>query len=178
MKVARLLRLWVAAAAVAWAAQSRAATADGTLITNLASFTYRLNSGMMVTLSYGATATVMVARPAVLLQRVLTPTIQSAGGTLTFRITMSNASSYASAFAVTATETMPGNVKFAGGAETYALDPPGGTITPAWSTNAGANWTSGSYPATGQAGPLQLRWSADILGPKATGVMTYTVSIL
>src|SRR5688500_17248493 len=63
-----------------------AATADGTLITNVACATFSANpagtAGYAV--SYCATATVLIRNPCIALQKIANPTVQASGGDVTF----------------------------------------------------------------------------------------------
>jgi len=77
---------------------------------------------------------------------------------------------------------LPDNMKFYDptGTGSFDNDPPGSVtgIQPSWSAPlAGGPWTAG-YPPSGQAGPLYLRWSVDIVGPNESGYMCYSASIL
>jgi len=172
--------LLVLAASVLTARGAWAATADGVLITNHASATYKMTSGTGQVISYGATVTVMVATPAVMLKKVAGPTMQASGGTVTFCISFSNSGGLASAFDVTITDAMPDNMRFAAGTGNASWDPAGGVVYWAWSTNGGAGWTMGgtAMPTNGQATPLLLRWQVDVLSPRASGFVCYTASVL
>jgi uncharacterized repeat protein (TIGR01451 family) len=156
----------------------RAATADGTLITNVASASYRNTGGVYTPISYGATVTVIVATPSVMLRKVASPTLQASGGTVTFCISYSNSGGLASAFDVTITDAMPDNMKFAVGAGNWDTGTSDGlgTVTGTWSTN-GTTWGAG-LPPNAQGGPVLLRWTIDVLSPKASGYACYTVSVM
>ena len=159
--------------------RAEAATADGTLITNVASATYKMTSGTGQTISYGATVTVMVATPSVMLRKVASPTLQASGGTVTFCISYSNSGGRASAFDVTITDAMPDNMKFIAGAGNadWGTSDGDGVVYAVWSTNGGGGWTAGT-PANAQGGPVLLRWTIDVLSPKASGMVCYTVSVM
>jgi uncharacterized repeat protein (TIGR01451 family) len=161
------------------AGTASALTADGVLITNLAWGTYRTTSNPVAqNITYGATANVLVATPMIQLRKTTSATIQVAGGIVTFCLSYSNTSSLTSALNVVVADKMPDNMKFTdpGGGAIFDNDPPGGTMTPAYSFNNTA-WTTG-VPTSGQAGPLYLRWTTDVVGPKESAYMCYTVSIL
>jgi len=165
-----------------------AATADGTLITNLASatFTQNLLSGPAVTISYGATSYVIVATPCVMLRKAGNTTIQAAGGTVTFCITFSNCSDWASAMNVVVTDAVPTNCRFVSTPVNQVWSPDGSNVTTAWTSN-GALWNSAPAvsPLWGfPTSPIEtypsviLKWTVDALGPGASGYICYTVSIL
>lgn len=167
-----------------------AATVDGALITNLACATYTLNrgTGPMVTISYCATAVVQVATPCVMLRKSGNTTIQAAGGTVTFCITFSNCSDWASAMNVVVTDVVPVNTRFVSTPANLVWEPEGSTMTTAWSSNGGTTWMSGpsavgptyGYPVSPvETWPdVRLKWTIDALGPGASGYVCYTVSIL
>jgi uncharacterized repeat protein (TIGR01451 family) len=114
-----------------------------------------------------------------MLKKTASPTMQASGGVVTFCITYSNSGAWASAFDVTITDVMPDNMKFIAGGNTDGGTSDGaGTVYGAWSTNGGTNWTSGTWPNNGQAGPVSLRWQVDVLSPKASGFVCYTVSVM
>lgn len=159
-----------------------ATTAEGTLITNLASATFRDNGGVQREISYGATSWVLVATPAMMLSKNANPTLVTSGGTVTFCITFSNASALTSATNLVIADHVPDNVRFVN--DVAIQDPPGGGITPAWSTD-NANWGLLWPPNVGQgptsSGPATgvfLRWTVDVIGPRQTGYVCYSVSIL
>jgi hypothetical protein len=78
---------------------------------------------------------------------------------------------------VSITDAMPDNMKFAGpGVYPPDTSDGDGTSYAAWSTNGGAAWTAG-VPTGGQATPLLLRWTVDVLSPKASGFVCYAVSV-
>jgi len=164
------------------AGPAMALTADGVLLTNLAWATYRISSGLGQNITYGATANVIVATPNLQLKKNASATMQVAGGMVTFCLSFSNTSSLTSAINVVVNDRLPDNMKFYDptGTGSFDNDPPGSVtgIQPAWSapTTAGP-WTAG-YPPSGQAGPLYLRWSVDIVGPNESGYMCYSASIL
>ena len=153
-----------------------ATTSEGTLITNLASATFKDKTGVMREISYGATSWVLVATPSIMLSKMATPTIAVSGGTVTFCITFSNASSLTSAVNVVISDKVPDNVRF----DNVRLenDPAGGIITPSWSTNNAAPWTTNWPPvAQGPVNSLFLRWTTDVMGPRQSAIVCYSVTI-
>ncbi len=163
-----------------WCGRAEGSTADGVLITNLAWATYKITAGTGASVSYTATLNVAVATPVVMLRKEASATMQVSGGTVTFCISYSNSGGLATAFNLVITDAMPDNMRFVTGAGNYFNETGDAwsTTTQSWSTDGGTNWTSGSYPAMGQGTPLKLRWTVDIIPPKQTGFVCYTVSVL
>ena len=160
------------------AGNAAASTADGVLITNLASATYKTTSGAGQVITYGATVNVLVATPVVMLRKQASGTLQASGGTVTFCISYSNSGKWASAFNVVITDAMPDNMRFVNGSGNEVGPPAGSSVVSAWSTNGGGGWTSGSTPFMAQGTPVLLRWTVDVLGPGDSGFVCYTVSVL
>ncbi len=161
------------------AVPARATTSEGSLITNLASATFKDKTGVMREISYGATSWVLVATPSVMLLKVVSPTIAVSGGTVTFCITFSNASALTSAVNVVISDKVPDNVRFANALTEN--DPVGGNITPAWSTDNIA-WSLAWPPGYGQgpatpASSVFLRWTTDVMGPRQSAIVCYSVTI-
>ena len=182
-----LISLLVAAAGLLPRSGS-AATSEGSLITNLACATYTLSlgSGPMVTISYCATSIIQVATPCLMLRKSGNTTLQAAGGTVTFCITFSNCSTWASAMNVVITDVKPDNTRFINTLPGCAVyEPEGSIVTTAWSSNGGAAWSPGGAGYAGYPLPpvetwpnLILKWTVDALGPGKSGYVCYTVSIL
>jgi uncharacterized repeat protein (TIGR01451 family) len=173
-----VLLVAVAASLTATERPARAMSADGMMITNFAAVTgYWRSRGpayeARYTLSYNATAPVRVTNPCTTVQKTVTPAYQTPGGTLTYSILVTSCAVSSTSWNVVAEDALPDNV---------AYNVPHGfwgstSITPAWSTDGGTNWTSGSSPAAGQGVPLLLRWVFDHLAPDASAFVSYTVTI-
>lgn len=162
------------------AGRASAMTTDGSLLTNLASGTYKITSGTGQLISYGASAMVIVMTPATVIGKVASPTMMTSGGTVTFCITFSNASAWASAMNVVITDVLPDNMKYVAGGEVYYGITGGSTVYPAWATSAAGPWTQ-TTPNTGQtspAGTLYLKWTVDVTGPKQSGQVCYKATVL
>ena len=154
-----------------------ATTADGVLLTNLAWATFKTTAGAGTNITYGVTANVLVATPAVALRKTTSATLQAAGGYVTFCLSFSNASGLTSAVNVVVNDRIPANMAWADQFNvSIEKDPPNGLIYPSWSSNNTA-WTAGR-PALGQVNVLYLRWTVDVVGPKQSGYMCYTATIL
>lgn len=182
MRTLRSLMLLLAGLATGLPRAAGATTSDGTLITNLASATFRDNGGIQREISYGATSWVLVATPVIMMGKNASPTLASSGGTVTFCITFSNASGLTSAVNLVIADHVPDYVRFQN--DVAINDPAGGSVTPAWSTD-NVNWSLAWPPGMGQgptsAGPgtgVFLRWTVDVVGPKRTGFVCYSVTIL
>ena len=151
--------------------------ADGMLITNNVSATYGGSGGLSIkyTVSYLATANVLISCPVVSLAKVAMPTVQSAAGVVTFQIWVANTSMQASAFNVVISDKLPDNVTFLGPVTTWWNG-----VAPATSPASSSNGTAwaGSAPLAGQAGTYYLRWTLNQLAPGRSGFIQYTVTVL
>jgi uncharacterized repeat protein (TIGR01451 family) len=162
------------------AGRAEALTADGTLLTNLAWATFRISAGTAQNITYGATANVVVATPSVQLRKTSSATLQVAGGLVTFCLSFSNASAWTSAVNVVVSDKIPDWMKFSDPAanQSFANDPKGGVMTPAYATaGPGGPYLTG-MPPSGQTGPVYLKWTVNILGPHQSAYMCYTASII
>jgi uncharacterized repeat protein (TIGR01451 family) len=152
-------------------------TADGALITNLATATFATASLNGFAVSYGASANVLVANPCVAIQKVPDVTVQSSGSKVTYTLWVANCSPTTSAFNITVTDKLPDNVSY---------DAARGN----WNGGSGGTWTSsdsptgaaGSYvttpPTAGQTTPLFLRFVLDQLGAGKSALIAYSVVVL
>ena len=170
----RALALFV----VVFAGRANATTSDGAIVTNVACATFSAVYPGAFAVTYCATATVLVANPCINLRKEVTPSVQAAGGTLTFRLWVINCSPYASAFNVSIIDKVPDNVA-------YATDIVGaGSWSPSglgvWSQYFGSNgtsWNAGAAPV-GQTTPYYLRFILSLLGPAKSAYVQYGVNIL
>jgi len=158
--------------------EANAATADGTLVTNVATATFSTATNAGYTVSYTATATVLIQNPCVSLLKVPDITIQAAGGTVTYTLWVVNCSLTVSAFNITVTDKIPDNVAFGSGALGSWNGGSGGT----WSTWTSATGVPTAYanvpPAAGQTTPFYMRYLLDQLGPNRSAFINYSVVIL
>ena len=154
-----------------------AMAADGALITNNVTATYGGSGGISIkyTVSYMATANVLISCPVVSLAKVAIPTVQSAAGVVTFQIWVANTSMQASAFNVVISDKLPDNVTFLGPVTTWWNGTAPATTTS--SSSNGTTWPS-SAPLAGQGGPYYLRWTLNQLAPGRSGFFQYTVTVL
>lgn len=175
LRIARALR--VALVVVAMASTARATTSDGAIVTNVACATFGAVYAGTFAVSYCATATVLVANPCINLRKTVTPSVQAAGGTLTFRLWVINCSPYASAFNVSIIDKIPDNVGF-----NTDFNPAGNwTNGPGvWTEYDGTNGTSwgAGMPAVGQTTPYYMRFILSVLGPAKSAYVQYGVNIL
>jgi len=155
--------------------EASAATADGTIITNVASATFNTASLSPYAVSYNATATVIIQNPCVSLVKTPDVTIQAAGGTVTYTLWVVNCSPVTSAFNITMTDKLPDNV---------AYDAPrgfwnglGGGLWVSSSSSNGTTWPA-SNPNAGQTATYYLRFVMPTLGPLQSAYMQYSVKIL
>ena len=154
---------------------ANAATADGTLITNVACATFSTASNAGYAVSYCATATVIVQNPCVTLIKTPDLTIQAAGGTVTYTIWVVNCSPVGSAFNITVTDKLPDNVAWDAPRGSWA-GLSGGTWFPSNASN-GTTWVNGS-PLAGQTTPYYLRFVLTQLGPSKSAFQTFSVTVL
>jgi len=160
------------------AGRVRATTADGTMITNVATATFATPSlAGPYAVSYNASAYVMVQNPCVAIRKDPNVTTQSAGGTVTYTLWVVNCSPVTSAFNITITDKLPDNVTY---------DQPRGN----WNGGSGGTWTSWesatgatnawvqATPPSGQATPYYLRFLLDQLGPAKSAMIAYSVVVL
>lgn len=162
---------------------SRAATAEGTLITNVACETYAAVDGYQFTASYCVTATVLVANPSVQCNKNATPSIECSGGTITFCIYAFNSSAFTSAFNVTLRDRMPDNMSYVTGQTLWPGNTAGATITQGWGSEPfpGPIFIWGSEPPAGVvsgSGYYYLRWVINMLGPRQSALICYKTRIL
>jgi len=164
------------AAGLLAAGVARGMTTDGTMITNVATSTYSTTSGMGFTVSYSVTALAWVANPCLGLQKVGLPVMQSSGNTVTYTIWVVNCSCTSSAFNVTVTDRLPDNVAYDAWRGAWNGGS-GGTWTASYSPNNASPWTAGN-PSAGQTSPFYLRFALNLLGPCASAMETYSVTVL
>jgi len=155
--------------------EAGAMTTDGTLITNVACATFMGASGGGFSVTYCATVTTRVDNPCIALQKLANPTVQSSGGTVTYTIWVVNCSCANSAFNVTVTDRLPDNVSFLASIPGWN----GGTGGNWWPTNGsnGTTWVAGS-PGLGQTATYYLRFVLTMLGPCASAMQSYSVTVL
>jgi len=157
------------------AGPARSLTSDGTVITNIATITLNTTAGAPLTVSYCATATALVLNPCAKILKSVSPTTQSAAGTLTYRVWIASCSDAVSSFNVTVTDRLPSNVLYA---DSYVV----------WNgLTAGASWSvyrssdnvsySAGEPNVGQASPYYLRWIYSLMGPNKSAYIEYAVKI-
>lgn len=169
---------WVVGAALAMTGTAKATTSDGAIVTNVASATFNAVYPGAFAVSYCATATVLVANPCINLRKEVTPSVQGAGGTLTFRLWVINCSPYASAFNVSIVDKLPDNVDFETdmvGAGSWS--PSGLGVWTQYRSLNGTAWQAGA-PPVGQTTPYYLRYILSLLGPAKSAYVQYGVNIL
>lgn len=191
----RLKAFSLGLAALVWSAVAprpvAAMTADGALITNTASASWYFGIGSVLSwgatttgnlggnspalaaaggfsVSYVASANVLVNCPVIGIQKIGAPFSQAPGGTVSFTLCVVNTGS-TSAFRLSITDRLPDNMETAN--------------PPAYASWGGGTWTS-SYssdnvgyangiPGNGQNAPYYLRWVVDPLGPQKSACVTY-----
>lgn len=176
-----VLRVFSCAVAVSCAAQRGAAmTADGALITNVVTATYHSVSGTAqtgpnYTMSYLATATVLVSCPVIWVQKLANPTSAVPGGTVTFQVCIVNSSLQASAFNLAVTDQMPDNMAYLN--PSYASWAPAGDTVFDSNSATTTTWSNGQ-PLNGQGAPYYLRWVLDKLAPQKSACVTFMTRVL
>jgi uncharacterized repeat protein (TIGR01451 family) len=155
-----------------------ATTADGTMITNVATATFATPSlAGPYAVSYNASAYVMVQNPCIGIRKDPNVTTQSAGGTVTYTLWVVNCSPVTSAFNITVTDKLPDNVTFDSQRGNWNGGS-GGTWVPSTSPNGSAPWANGAYPPVGQTTPFYMRFVLDQLGPTKSAMIAYSVVVL
>lgn len=154
------------------AGRAAAATACGTIITNVATAT--MTSGFPdfvgYEVSYNATATLIVLCPPVVALRKYANTDYGtfaqapSGGTVTFMICVEN-QTVTSVWGINITDQLPSNVSWLANGADYNLTGAPAALGPwiAFSSN-NTTWGSGS-PAANQGAPYYLRWTLEKIGP-------------
>jgi hypothetical protein len=165
--------------------RAMATTADGTLITNVATGTYGSVGtlgffGADYAISYGATVTVLVATPSIALLKTSQPSIECSGGTITFCIWAVNTSTLTSAFNVYVQDRYPPLVGYVVGQQTWAAGTAGATIFTNWGNGPGQRFP-GEPPAgmdASLAAGYYLRWAISMIGPGKSALMCYKAQLL
>lgn len=176
----------LALALLAPASKADAATACGTIITNVATATMWSGSPDYVAyeVSYNASATIIVLCPPVVALRKFANTdygsFQQApsGGTVTFMICVEN-QTVTSVWGMTITDRLPVNVTVAN-AFFSQYNMTGVPVPPAPTAAYSADnltWTNGSA-AAGQGAPFYLRWTIEKIGPLMSACVSWTARIL
>jgi len=176
--------------------QAGAMAVDGALITNTVAATYHSLAGLPPTgpgysMSYLASASVLVSCPQLIVSKRATPTTWcyidwwtcgpetawgAPGGLVTFQLCTINTALDASAFNVTLTDRYDQNVMW-NNEETglplhYVLP-----YTYDISRSADAvSWTDAA-PVAGTSGPYYVRWTFPVLGPGRSVCVAYTVEV-
>jgi len=175
------------AAAVLLAGEGSAFLDTGTLLTNSASATYAAGapgSYQQSSISYSATAKILVANPAVFLWKDIdgpTCVTASAGGTIVFSICFSNGGAN-SAFNITVKDKLPNNTYYL--KSTYSswwidLTGTGQTLQTYYANGSNGTW----YPTTGAPEPCVvttcgfLQWVVPALGVGRSGCVQFMVSL-
>ena len=154
-------------------------TADGALMTNTAFATFSGIAGQAVSYktSYLASANVLICNPLVVYFKTATPSMAAPTAVVTFSVCTLNNSTTTSAFNVSITDQIPGNMGFVAivPAGTFIL-PGTGTITPTNAASLAGPWAAGN-PAGGSVN-LFMRWTMSLVGIQKSACVTYTASIL
>ncbi len=181
-------RMTALAAAAAWlvAGNASAFLDTGTLLTNAASATY-MGGGQGTSVTYSATAKILVANPAVYLWKDVTPTYMAVAGgaNVTYTICFSNGGAN-TAFNVTIFDHLPQNTVWqTAGYSAWYVDltntgrdfsgtPPNGAA--AFSAGAPPPW--GALPADGTAVAAgYLQWVVPSLGLGKSGCIVFVVKL-
>lgn len=160
---------------------ARAATTDGTLLTNIASasFSTMPNNSIGFNVSYMGSAYVLVMVPGLAVSKQASPTVSTSGNDVTFTIWAVNTSVSSSAWGVVITDKLPDNTLWDSATFTNWWNPSGGVPAGwflSWSTNAGASWTAG-VPTVGQGVPLWLKFTTTVLSPGFSGFVSYNAKV-
>ena len=160
-------------------ARAPALTMCGAMLTNTVSATFGSNPTGTVpfTVSYNSSTSVIINCPAITVNKTATPTLQTAGQTVVFRVWVANTSPWFSAFNVAVIDRLPDNMEWAGVATGYWTNMP----APVWTEGSSAVY-AGPYavapPTSGQDYPYFMRWTLNILGPGKSGFVEFQARIL
>lgn len=179
------MRIWgrIALAALAFGvlpAAASAATAEGTVITNVVSATYSTvatpEPGSGYSVSYSATAQVLTQDPCININKFSDPAGgQVAGEVVTFRIWVYNCSASASALNILIYDQIPLNTTKS--AATYNYDPPTDWQIGYSTTGPDGPYTIGTDPELDGNGLNWLRCRLSRLGPNKSAWVAYQVTI-
>ena len=149
----------------------------GTLLTNAASATY-MGGGQGTSVTYSATAKILVANPALFMSKDVNPTfVGTAGGLVTYLLCFSNGGAN-SAFNFTITDKWPNNTYWTNYA--YSAWYTGGALTTGTASVSLLAGPWGALPPTGQGQPgtgYWLRWAVPMMGVGYSGCITFVLSI-
>lgn len=167
------------------------ATAEGTLLTNVACATYGSGAGAGYAVSFCTTATVLVVNPSVGVQKTASPTVACSGSTVTFCIWATNTSAMTSAFNVTVSDRMPDVFGYVlGGQSTWVAGTAGAAVTPGfsnavglpqiycWPTTVNPMCNASGEPLNGQGGPYYIRWAITVIGPGKSAMACFKAVVL
>jgi uncharacterized repeat protein (TIGR01451 family) len=151
----------------------------GTLLTNAASATYMAGSqGTSVT--YSATAKILIANPAIYIWKDNTPTyVGTLGGVVRFTICFSNGGAN-SAFNMLIFDHLPPNTGVLGcGAADYQGYAVGTTLQGMYGNSINGPWTNFTPPGTcpPQTAAIWLRWQVGMMGIGTTGCVSFNATI-
>lgn len=198
MMMPRSMRFAVAAALVivtsGVAGRAVAATAEGALLTNMATASFLSVQWTDYETTYGTSAYVLVVVPSVQIRKVATPTAECPGATVTFCIWVTNASAYTSAFNVVIDDRVPDIFEYVVGQDRWAGNTAGATMIAGYSiTDFGQVYCwpgtvhikcpdgspSSGLPLAGQIGSsLRMFWTINMIGPGQSAMMCFKARIL
>jgi uncharacterized repeat protein (TIGR01451 family) len=171
----------VAAVLALHAGRGEAATAAGTLITNVATAT--MTSGfpdyVAYEVSYNASVMVIVlSQPVVSLTKLASTPLCAAGCTVTFSVCVGNMVAD-TVWAITLTDVLPGNMAFVADdvADYNTTSVSLGAIVPTNAAALAGPWNAGG-PTAGQLAVWYLRWVIPGIGPARSACVTYSARIL
>jgi len=158
--------------AVAPGGRAFAATATGSVLTNVAGGSFSSSAGTQFDISYCATRVLLVQNPTVTLQKSANPVLQASGGDVAFKMWVVNISVATSAFNVTVTDRLPANMTY--------VSPSMVSWNGTWVAECSADnvsWNAGE-PADGQEPPYYMRWILESLGINSSAFVEFKARIL
>ena len=172
-----LAALAITAMTALFPAGAPALTADGCVMTSVANVTFCSIAGVFVgfKVSYGATAPVLICNPLVAYTKTATPTMSIPTGTVTFSLCIINNSSTTSAFNMVVSDKLPDNMSYV--QPSYGIW--GGTATMTNAAVMAGPWSLGE-PPDGQANPMYLRWTVEMIppGPGRSACVDFAARVL
>lgn len=159
------------------AAPAAAATADGGLLENAVAANVDPYVGVPSgTVTYSATATVMVCTPTISLYKRASMTVVGAGGTLEFCIEIRNMSNCASAFNLHLSDRLPPDLSYVSLSKRYWVDGASAIVDWVWIDSPGIWLGPYQTPSPTMVNPL-MAWDIDMVAMGGTGYICYKATV-
>jgi len=155
-------------------------TADGAMITNYAAATgywgvASADYAKRYTVSYNATAGVLISCPVIGVTKLVTPTMLAASQTATYTVCVVNNALNATAWNLVVSDKLPDNMGWVN--PSLVSWAPVGTTWKLEQSQVGVVWLVGE-PPNASTSPWFLRWTVDKLGPNRSACVTFRMTVL